>query len=302
MAQASDKSGPGVDAGLSLDQLEHRIYQIISFGFPLLTLTIITGSVWAQYAWGHYWQWDPKETSALVAWLIYAAYLHGRNQRGWRGSTSAGFAVGGFLAILFCFAGVSFLGGMHAYGNPTAGGLRSLGGWEGMNPAEMVFTKGYLFVYVAALIAYVWSAVAKSAAGGKAATTLIVLGLVAQSVAIVARTVEAGRPPFTSGYDFSLCFVWGVVVCYVVLERIIKTRAIGPVVLGIALLISMYGYLWFPQKGAQPLPPALQNRFWLYIHVALAIIAYGALALGWASGAMYLWRAKREARAEVKGA
>ena len=294
MAQAPDRKAPDVDAGLTLDQLEHRIYQVIAFGFPLLTLAIITGAVWAERVWQHWWQWDPKETSALVSWLIYAAYLHGRNQRGWRGSTSAGFAVGGFAAILFCYAGVTFLGGMHAYGNPQAGRLSELGGWEGMDPTEMVFTIGYLIAYVAALVAYVWTAVARGKSGGALATSLATLGLLAQTTALVLRGIHAGRLPFTSGYDFSVCFVWGIMLCYVVLERIIKTRAIGPLVLGVALLISLYGYLWFPQKGVQPLPPALQNGFWLCVHVALAIIAYGALALSAASGVMYFWRAKRE--------
>ena len=70
----------------SLDTLDQLTYQIIAFGFPLLTLVIITGAVWAQTAWGRWWGWDPKETASLVAWLIYAGYLHGRLRRGWRGA------------------------------------------------------------------------------------------------------------------------------------------------------------------------------------------------------------------------
>jgi ABC-type transport system involved in cytochrome c biogenesis permease subunit len=291
MADPKPKTGGSApphaaDKGSTLDDLERRTYQIIAFGFPLLTLVIITGSVWAQFAWGKYWQWDPKETASLVAWLIYAAYLHGRTSRGWRGSTSAAFAVIGFLAVLFCFAGVNMLPGMHSYGRPAMG-LAGLGGWEGMGPAEMMLTKAYLFVYVAALIAYVGAAVTKDKLLGRAATALTVAGLLAQTGAIATRTVQAGRLPFTSGYDFAICFVWGIVLCYLVLEFIIKTRSIGAVAMAVALLVNMYAYLWFPQKGVQPLPPALQNRFWLHIHVALAIITYGALALSCASGVMY---------------
>ena len=289
-------AGAGVetkDSGLSLDDLERRIYQIIAFGFPLLTLVIITGAVWAQYAWQRWWRWDPKETSSLVAWLIYAAYLHGRTQRGWRGSTSAGFAIGGFLAVLFCYAGVNMLPGLHSYGRPTSMGLASLGGWEGMGATETMLTKAYLFAYLLALVAYIGAAASQAKAAGQAGTLFTVLGLAAQTGSIVVRSVGAGRLPFTSGYDFAVCFVWGIVLCYLVLECIIKSRVIGSVALGIALVVSMYAYLWFPQKGVTPLPPALQNPFWLHIHVALAIIAYGALALGCATGVLYFVRARQ---------
>jgi cytochrome c-type biogenesis protein CcsB len=91
-------------------------YRSVAFGFVFLTLGIITGSVWAQKAWGSFWSWDPKETSSLVMWLVYLVYLHGRLIAGWRGRKSAYIAIIGFLAMLFTYFGVSFLlPGLHSY-------------------------------------------------------------------------------------------------------------------------------------------------------------------------------------------
>ena len=85
-------------------------------GFPLLALTLILGAYWANYAWGHYWSWDPKETAALVTWLIYAIYLHVRGVRGLRSKWSGWLLMLGFAAVLFTFFGVSFLvPGLHSY-------------------------------------------------------------------------------------------------------------------------------------------------------------------------------------------
>ncbi len=87
-------------------------------GFPLLTLGIITGSIWAEYAWGSYWSWDPKEVWSLVTWLLYAALLHGRMTVGWRGRKAAILAIVGFCAVLFTFLGVNLLlPGLHSYSN-----------------------------------------------------------------------------------------------------------------------------------------------------------------------------------------
>src|SRR3989304_1122534 len=69
----------------SLDVLDDINYRCLRIGFPLLTLGIITGSIWAEYAWGSYWSWDPKETWSLITWFLYAALLHGRLTVGWRG-------------------------------------------------------------------------------------------------------------------------------------------------------------------------------------------------------------------------
>jgi len=100
----------------SLSLLDDLSYQSLKFGFPLLTLGIITGAVWAEYAWGRYWNWDPKETWSLITWLLYAALLHQRLTVGWRGRKAAIMAIVGFLAVLFTFLGVNLLlPGLHAY-------------------------------------------------------------------------------------------------------------------------------------------------------------------------------------------
>jgi cytochrome c-type biogenesis protein CcsB len=100
----------------SLDVLDSLNYRALTIGFPLLTLGIITGSIWAQYTWGAYWQWDPKETWSLITWLIYAAVLHARLTVGWRGRKAAWFSIIGFIAVLFTFLGVNvLLSGLHSY-------------------------------------------------------------------------------------------------------------------------------------------------------------------------------------------
>ncbi|MGA2517173.1 MAG: c-type cytochrome biogenesis protein CcsB [Thermodesulfobacteriota bacterium] len=101
-----------------LNLLDDLGYQSLKFGFPLLTLGIITGAVWAEYAWGSYWNWDPKETWSLITWLLYAALLHQRLTVGWRGRKAAIMAIVGFLAALFTFLGVNLLlPGLHTYAN-----------------------------------------------------------------------------------------------------------------------------------------------------------------------------------------
>jgi ABC-type transport system involved in cytochrome c biogenesis permease subunit len=76
----------------------------------------VSGAIWANYAWGTYWSWDPKETWSLITWFIYAAYLHARVTRGWRGRRAAFISIVGFLAVIFLYWGVSFiLPGLHAY-------------------------------------------------------------------------------------------------------------------------------------------------------------------------------------------
>ena len=98
------------------DHLDMLNYRVISLGFLFLTLVIITGAIWAQKAWGHYWTWDPKETWSLVTWLIYAMYLHLRISRGWRGKRAAWFAVIGFLCVIFTYIGVNTLiPSIHSY-------------------------------------------------------------------------------------------------------------------------------------------------------------------------------------------
>lgn len=100
----------------SLESLDQLTQHCLSIGFPLLTLGIITGSLWAKQAWGSYWHWDPKETWSLITWFIYAGLLHQRLAIGWRGKRSAIMSVVGFLAVLFTLWGVNFLlPGVHTY-------------------------------------------------------------------------------------------------------------------------------------------------------------------------------------------
>lgn len=95
-----------------LDELN---YQMVVIGFLMLTLGIITGSVWANEAWGSYWSWDPKETWSLITWLIYATVLHSRMVRGWTGKRIALLCFIGFSCVLFTYFGVNYLPGLHSY-------------------------------------------------------------------------------------------------------------------------------------------------------------------------------------------
>jgi cytochrome c-type biogenesis protein CcsB len=100
-----------------IEQLDSLSYRSITVGFLLLTVGLISGAVWANEAWGNWWSWDPKETWALICWLVYAAYLHTRISRGWQGRKSAILASIGLLIISICYIGVNLLGvGLHSYG------------------------------------------------------------------------------------------------------------------------------------------------------------------------------------------
>nr|WCO87408.1 cytochrome c heme attachment protein [Chlorococcum sp. KSF0227] len=97
--------------------LDNLSYRILGIGFPLLTIGILSGAVWANEAWGSYWSWDPKETWALLTWLIFAIYLHTRLSKGWEGKKPALIASFGFLIVWMCYLGVNLLGeGLHSYG------------------------------------------------------------------------------------------------------------------------------------------------------------------------------------------
>ncbi len=99
------------------DTLDNISYRMIGLGFPLLTIGIIAGAVWANEAWGSYWSWDPKETWALITWLVFAAYLHARITKGWQGRRPALLAAAGFVVVWVCYLGVNILGkGLHSYG------------------------------------------------------------------------------------------------------------------------------------------------------------------------------------------
>jgi cytochrome c-type biogenesis protein CcsB len=97
--------------------LDNLSYRILGLGFPLLTIGILSGAVWANQTWGSYWSWDPKETWALITWFIFAIYLHTRISYGWTGTQSALIASFGFIIIWICYLGVNLLGkGLHSYG------------------------------------------------------------------------------------------------------------------------------------------------------------------------------------------
>jgi cytochrome c-type biogenesis protein CcsB len=96
--------------------LDEVTYKMISIGFVLLTLGIITGAAWADHAWGRYWGWDPKETWSLITWLIYASFLHARLVRGWKGTRMSLISIFGFVAVVFTYLGVNYiLSGLHSY-------------------------------------------------------------------------------------------------------------------------------------------------------------------------------------------
>ena len=95
--------------------LDEVAYRAVIVGFPIFAALIVLGSYWASIAWGRYWGWDPKETSALVTWLIYAVYLHARSLRGWAGRPAALILVLGFVAMLFTYFGNLYFSGLHSY-------------------------------------------------------------------------------------------------------------------------------------------------------------------------------------------
>nr|YP_009451567.1 cytochrome c heme attachment protein [Lygeum spartum]ARQ27882.1 cytochrome c heme attachment protein [Lygeum spartum] len=102
------------------ERLDSWSYRVISLGFTFLTIGILCGAVWANEAWGSYWNWDPKETWAFITWTIFAIYLHSRTNPNWKGTNSALVASIGFLIIWICYFGINLLGiGLHSYGSFT---------------------------------------------------------------------------------------------------------------------------------------------------------------------------------------
>ena len=115
-----ERANPGGFAATrlpALDQLDDLMYKAIALGFGFFTIATVLGAMWAAEAWGGYWSWDPKETWALIVWLNYAAWLHMRFTKGWRGAPMAWWALIGLFVTLFAFLGVNmFLSGLHSYG------------------------------------------------------------------------------------------------------------------------------------------------------------------------------------------
>jgi cytochrome c-type biogenesis protein CcsB len=100
----------------SVRRLDVLAYRFLAFAFPLWTFAVAAGAIWAEYAWGRYWGWDPKETWALVTWVIYAGYLHARSTAGWRGRRAAVIALVGLASFWFNFVGINlFVSGLHSY-------------------------------------------------------------------------------------------------------------------------------------------------------------------------------------------
>ncbi len=97
----------------AIDRIAYRVH---AFAFPLWTFAVLCGAIWAQYAWGRYWGWDPKEVWAFITWVAYAAYLHARATAGWQGRAAAYVALLGYATFIFNFVGINLFGsGLHAY-------------------------------------------------------------------------------------------------------------------------------------------------------------------------------------------
>ncbi len=108
--------GRFMDALPAADDLERSAYRLHVVAFPLWTFTVIAGAIWAEHAWGRYWNWDPKEVWSFVIWVVYAGYLHARSTRGWDGRRAAWFAIAGYGCVLFNFLVVNiFFVGFHSY-------------------------------------------------------------------------------------------------------------------------------------------------------------------------------------------
>ena len=196
----------------------------------------------------------------------------------------------GFLAVLFTFAGVNFLNSAHAYGMPQAaagGGSRVLAGFADVARPEALITSAFFLAYMVSFLLGLAAALWRTPGLLKFSVGLAALGLLGNTVVLIMRTLAAGRFSFTAGYDFSLWFVWGITLC-----ALVATLRGQPLALlaslPLALMVAMYGYLYFADKSQSALVPALQNKFWLHLHVSLAILAYGALALAAGWGVIYL--------------
>ena len=280
---------------LSLERLDTLTYRLIRLGFVLLTLVITTGALWARYAWGRWWSWDPKETSALVAWFVYLLYLHGRRAR-WSKKATAWIAILGALSVLFCYVGVNLLPSIHAYGAPKGDLLEGAKqSFTGMQQTEALLTKGFLLFYLLAFIGYIAGTVFKSVASRKVLLLGLVplaVGFVFHTLALGQRSFMSGRLPFSSGYEYAACFAWAMVLLLLIMQGRIRTPALGLASMPLVALILAYGFFWFPDKGISPLMPALQNMFWLHLHVAIAIISYAALLLATGTAVMFLIKSR----------
>lgn len=119
MSRGALRPGSYLDRLPEPSALDRIAYRLHAFGFPIWTFAaLVAGPIWAEYAWGSYWNWDPKEVWAFITWVIYAAYLHARATAGWRGKAAAVIALIGFASLLFNFVGINFFfgsGSLHSY-------------------------------------------------------------------------------------------------------------------------------------------------------------------------------------------
>lgn len=118
-------AGFALAAGIALMQIINKhtsgsaeaTYRVVAISFAMLTLTIVFGAIWAEQVWGKYWSWDPKETWALITWIIYAVSLHLFRKQEWQEKTANIMIVAGFILVLFTYYGVNYLlSGLHSYG------------------------------------------------------------------------------------------------------------------------------------------------------------------------------------------
>ena len=100
-----------------MTEMDNLAYRCLGAGFALLTAGLVSGAVWANEAWGSYWSWDPKETWALITWLVYATYLHSRLVANWDKKDSCAVGAAGFVVVWVCYVGINLWGvGLHSYG------------------------------------------------------------------------------------------------------------------------------------------------------------------------------------------
>jgi cytochrome c-type biogenesis protein CcsB len=152
----------------------------------------------------------------------------------------------------------------------------------------MILNVAYLLV-AGATIAYIGFLIKGRKVVGRLGSALGVAALAFLTVGLISRTVAAGHWPLTNSYEFSLAFLWSILLMYLILEHLMHTRALGAFVLPLALLIATYPQVFAPQwmRAAQPLLPALRTP-WLQLHVTTGAVAYGAFAVSCGAGVMYL--------------